>query len=47
MWKQLWKLVDPVMSTQISKDVEGFVKQHAFAKVSFIEILKTSTPFVL
>jgi hypothetical protein len=47
MWKQLWKTIDPVMSTQISKDVEYFVKQHAFAKASFIEILKTSTPFVI
>jgi hypothetical protein len=47
MWKQLWKLVDPVMSTQISKDVESFVLQHPFAKASFVDILKTSTPFVM
>jgi hypothetical protein len=43
MWKNLWKSVDPLMSTQISKDVESFVKQNKFAATSFVQILQTST----
>jgi hypothetical protein len=45
MWKQLWKAIHPLMSTQISKDVENFVRQHRFATEKFVDILKTSTPF--
>jgi hypothetical protein len=47
IWKQLWKNVNPLMSTQISKDVEQFVRQNKFAAVNFVEILRTSTPFSL
>lgn len=46
IWKQLWKNIHPLMSTQISKDVESFVKNNQFAEESFIQILKTSTPFI-
>jgi hypothetical protein len=45
VWKQLWKSVHPLMSTQISKDVEVFVKMNVFDHESFVTILKTSTPF--
>jgi hypothetical protein len=44
MWKHLWKSVDPLMSTQISKDVELFVKQTVFAADSFVAVLKNNTP---
>jgi hypothetical protein len=45
MWKQLWKNIHPYMSTQISKDIEAFVKNNEFATENFIHILKTSHPF--
>jgi hypothetical protein len=45
MWKTLWKAIDPLMSTQISKDVETFVRSNQFATNDFIHILKTSSPF--
>jgi hypothetical protein len=45
LWKQLWKAVDPLMSTQISKAVESFVAKNKFATQNFIQILKTSSPF--
>jgi hypothetical protein len=45
MWKQLWKNIHPYMSTQISKDIELFVKNNPFATENFLHILKTSSPF--
>lgn len=46
LWKQCWKGVYPIMSTQISKDVELFVQNVPFATDPFMHIIKTSTPFV-
>lgn len=46
IWKQCWKRIYPIMSTQIARDVEGFVAGVPFATEPFIVILKTSTPFV-
>lgn len=46
VWKQVWKGIFPVMSTQISKDVESFVYGTAFAADEFVYLLKHSTPFV-
>jgi hypothetical protein len=45
LWKQLWTHINPLMSTQISKDVESFVRSTPFATDSFIKIMKTSSPF--
>lgn len=46
VWKQVWKGIFPVMSTQISRDVENFVATTKFAVDEFIYLLKNSTPFV-
>ena len=46
IWKKLWTTVYPVISPQIIRDVEEFVKITPFAAESFVEILKTSSPFV-
>lgn len=46
LWKMCWKNFFPIMSTQISKEVEAFVSKHAFAVDDFIRIMQTSTPFV-
>jgi hypothetical protein len=46
MWKQLWTCIYPVISPQIIRDVEAFVEKTPFAVKPFVEILKTSSPFL-
>lgn len=45
IWRQCWKNVYPVMSSQIARDVETFVEATPIAADSFVHILKNSTPF--
>lgn len=47
IWKICWKRVLPIMSPQISKDIEIFVKENPFAVIQFMQILRSSTQFVL
>jgi hypothetical protein len=46
MWKQLWTSIYPVISPQIIRDVEAFIEKTPFAVKPFVEILKTSSPFL-
>lgn len=45
IWKQCWKAIFPVMSNQISRDVEMFVASEPFAVDSFVALLRNSSPF--
>jgi hypothetical protein len=45
VWKHCWKSVFPVMSHQISRDVEGFVSSTRIAEDALLRIVKTSTPY--
>lgn len=44
VWKLCWKFFCPLMSTQISKDVETFVQRTPFAEESFVRLLRVSVP---
>lgn len=46
VWKAAWKDVYPVMSSQISHNVEQFVKDVPFPADTFVDILKNSMPFI-
>lgn len=41
LWKECWKAVYPLLSYQVIKDVEEFVKQNAFNQQAFIDIMHT------
>lgn len=45
IWKQLWMKIYPVISPQITRDVEKFCSSVPFAVEPFVHILKTSSPF--
>ena len=46
VWKAVWKDIFPVMSSQISQNVENFTKNKPFAVEKFVHILKNSMPFI-
>lgn len=46
LWKSCWKNFFPVMSTQITREIESFVGRTPFAVDAFIKIMQTSTPFI-
>lgn len=45
LWKSCWKKIFPVMSQQISKDVEDFVSTTPIAATAIVRIMKTSNPY--
>lgn len=47
LWRMCWKNFFPIMSTQITREIEAFVVKHPFAVEAFMKIMQTSTPFVL
>lgn len=45
IWKQCWKEIYPLMSTQIAKNVETFVRDHPFAVEEFVKLVEAGSPF--
>lgn len=45
IWKTVWREIHLMMSTEIAKDVEKFVRSTPFAVDSFVEIMKTGSAF--
>jgi hypothetical protein len=41
IWKACWKSIIPIMSSQISRDVETFVAATPFATDEFVDLLQT------
>ena len=40
IWKACWKSIIPIMSSQISRDVENFVATTPFASEDFVDLLQ-------
>lgn len=45
IWKAVWKELYPIMNTQISKNVEIFVRETPFACAEFVDIVRQGSPF--